>query len=422
MPHPSRLTRVRDIIHGFVYLDDQERDIINHPIFQRLRRIKQLSLTDMVYPGAVHTRFEHSLGVMQMASDMFESIVRNPDNYGRLQSNGYIESGIKRQLKIIRLAALLHDVGHGPFSHSSEELMPLLPKTHARYSPDIERRFDHEDYSRKLIKTAFKELIEDHDINSNYGIRCEDVTALLDDEAITPGKNLFWKALISGQVDADRCDYLLRDSRHLGVAYGLYDDKMLVNSLVLVEDQSGNLIVAVGGKGAYVAESLVIARYQMFTQVYFHKVRRIYDHHLTGAIRKVLKTSGRDDGCYPSPENLDDYVKLDDWTIQNSFKDGKGGEHGDRILRRDHYRCIFQTRVIPTEEEEQKILELCEEYKGKAYCLDDKANTSWYKLDKDITVTSGNRNTPLSELSSIVKAMSAKPVQKRFYIPKEGSR
>lgn len=126
----EKIYKVRDPIYGFVKLDAQEMDIVNSEYYQRLRRIKQLSLTDMIYPGATHTRFEHSLGVVQMASDMFDSIVEKETNLHRLGLN---RTSLPRIRKIIRLAALLHDVGHAPFSHAGEGSMPFRLKSDVRY-------------------------------------------------------------------------------------------------------------------------------------------------------------------------------------------------------------------------------------------------------------------------------------------------
>ena len=115
----------RDPVHGFIQVNDWERDVINHSAFQRLRRIKQLAWTDMVYPGATHTRFEHSLGVMHVATQLFDALTRRqPELFKELD---YETTGKPRQL--VRLAALLHDIGHAPFSHAAEELFPINPKT-----------------------------------------------------------------------------------------------------------------------------------------------------------------------------------------------------------------------------------------------------------------------------------------------------
>ena len=134
---------IRDPIYGFIELDSWERDIINHPAFQRLRRIKQLAWTDMVYPGAVHTRFEHSLGVMHLATLMYEKIVNKKKDY--LENKlGYNGSGLENDKKFVRLAALLHDVGHSPFSHAGEGLMDT--------NPDTDKPYKHENYSAAIVE------------------------------------------------------------------------------------------------------------------------------------------------------------------------------------------------------------------------------------------------------------------------------
>lgn len=111
---------IRDPIHGFIDINEWEKTIINQPEFQRLRRIKQLSLSDMVYPATNHTRFEHSLGVMHVATQMFDNIVKNEMDFLKNKLN-YTESGLERERILIRLAGLLHDIGHPPFSHAAEE-------------------------------------------------------------------------------------------------------------------------------------------------------------------------------------------------------------------------------------------------------------------------------------------------------------
>jgi len=134
---------IRDPVYGFVSFNEWEKEIIGHPAFQRLRRIKQLALTEMVYPGAVHTRFEHSLGVMHLATKMYDSIVDS--SHSLLEDRlSYNKAGLEKDRQLIRLAALLHDVGHAPFSHASEEIMPV--------NANKNKPFKHEDYTTSIIK------------------------------------------------------------------------------------------------------------------------------------------------------------------------------------------------------------------------------------------------------------------------------
>ncbi|OJU14340.1 MAG: hypothetical protein BGN88_05645 [Clostridiales bacterium 43-6] len=414
---------IRDAIYGFVTFDEQEKEIINHPVFQRLRRIKQLSLTDMIYPGATHTRFEHSIGVMQMVTDMFESVVRKPN--GLLKSILALdENGIKRVRKRLRLAALLHDIGHAPFSHAGEETMQLLPEDHYRYDgTDKKKRYDHEDYSIAIIKEFFSDIIQGHPINNNYNITVDEITALLGDHSVKPKMlTLFCKDFISGQLDADRADYLLRDSLHMGISYGLYDRNRLVSCMTIGRDEFENPVLAIEEGGWHIAESLVIARYQMFSQVYFHKTRRIYDFHVSKATKEILKKYGFENG-YPAPtskDNLQEYINFDDWFMQGAMNNSLGGVHGNIILKREHYRCAHQSSDIPTNADEAKILEIINDLNQEDYYIDE-ATATWYKVEKDIMICPKDDGFvyQLSIKSNIVRSMIGNPRLKRLYVKKE---
>lgn len=169
--NPHRQFEIRCPIHGFITLNSWEKEIISQPAFQRLRRIRQLAWTDQVYPGAMHTRFEHSLGVMHTATLLYSAIRRA--SAAVLETElAYKEEGLNRDLQLVRLAALLHDVGHAPFSHAAESLFP----EHAHGN-----RYKHENYSAAIVRTELKSSIEDHPLNvTNYGFKAEDVAALLD--------------------------------------------------------------------------------------------------------------------------------------------------------------------------------------------------------------------------------------------------
>ena len=339
-----RTYEIRCPVYGFVKLSDWEWQIISERAYQRLRRIRQLAWTDYVFPGAMHTRFEHSLGVMHMATMLYDGIAERSRDV--LQSQlGYNEDGIKRHRTLVRLAALLHDVGHSPFSHAAEELFPVQ-------NTESKERYKHEQYSAAIVRRYFADVIKNHPLNTNYDFSADDIANLLEG-APESGKALFWRDLISGQLDADRMDYLLRDSLHSGVGYGHYDWQRLVHTTVAVpETPEGSPRVGIQEGGWHAAEGLIIARYFMFTQVYFHKTRVIFDYHLQGALADMLPS-----GCFPKPtdEELDEYLLWDDWRVLGLLADGKGGEEGTRLAKRDHFREIIHTPETPSTEDLERL-------------------------------------------------------------------
>jgi HD superfamily phosphohydrolase len=235
---PHRRYEIRCPVHGFIEINDWEREILAHPAVQRLRRIRQLAWTDQVYPGAMHTRFEHSLGVMHIATQLYDAIAwRSRDLL--VSELGYTDIGLQRDKTLVRLTALLHDVGHSPFSHASEEVFP--------FQSDGQKRYKHEAYSAAIIRRELKSVIEDHPLNRNVGFTVEDITALLEG-SLSAGHRILWRELIDGQFDADRMDYLLRDSLHAGVEYGRYDWRRLLNTaeVVPVPEGPGQHQVAAG--------------------------------------------------------------------------------------------------------------------------------------------------------------------------------
>jgi uncharacterized protein len=393
MPDVHRTYEIRCPIHGFVTLNDWEWEIISQPAFQRLRRIRQLGWTDYIYPGAMHTRFEHSLGVMHTATLLYDSIIKSSKSI--LTSElAYDDTGFLRSRQLVRLAALVHDVGHAPFSHASEDLFP---------DRDGRKRFVHEDYSVAIIRSDLRQAIEEHPLNESYGFEADDIAALI--EGSTKAKqSVFWRPLIDGQMDADRMDYLLRDSYHAGVQYGKFDLHRLVSTIRPVRYGDGRaprLGIAEGGWHA--AEALVLARYFMFTQVYFHKTRVAYDVHLRGALKEILPG-----GRYPRPLNgeLKEFLKWDDWAVLGILSQGGGGEHGECLRTRNHFRLIYHTNEVPDEKNLQQ-LEKVKAQLGSLVVAEEPASKSWYKTGPtDIPVVDGLDETivkPLSYYSSVVK-------------------
>lgn len=422
----SRLEKTyefRDPVHGFITLSEWERDIVNHPAFQRLRRIKQLAWTEMVYPGASHSRFEHSLGVMHIASSLFDSLWHRQEELVR--SLGYKNEG-GRQRQVVRLAALLHDIGHSPFSHAAEELFPI----DSRKVNAEKKHYTHEQYSAAIIEHELKDVIEQHPQNlKNHRITIKELTNLFRNEPTSDSLKL--RDLVDGQIDADRMDYLLRDSLHCGVSYGSYDLKRLIATLKFVKEQSHDdedekYSIGIGGNGLHAAEGLIIARYMMFTQVYFHKTRVIYDYHLVEAMKKILSEYG---GQFPPPitaENIKEYLEWDDWRVQGVLASSTE-KNALSLKNRLHYRSIYESLELSTPEDEQFIIAAISKLKeNEIDAIRCNSGNSWYKFDNpaaDILVefTQGrepNKVLPMSQCSPVIRGLPTVR-QSRIYVSED---
>jgi HD superfamily phosphohydrolase len=370
----------------------------------------------MVYPGATHARFEHSLGVMYVVSALFDSIC---EKNRRLLSEklNINDDGLKRLKALIRLSALLHDIGHGPFSHAAEEIFPIDPETN--------KPFLHEDYSAAIIKHELRDVIENHPINSNYHIKATEITSFFLEK--TSKDSMLWGDLLSSQMDGDRMDYLLRDSYHAGVNYGKFDLHRVLNTVTLLENPENEaLTFGINEDGIHAAEGLILARYMMFTQLYFHKTRVIYDYHLVEALKEVLKKYG---GHFPPPNssaNVKEFLTWDDWRVLGAIANDEGGRDGQILKKREHYRKLRETPEVPNIEDLEWIDALESELRGIGAVRRD-ASKSWYKFQKlndEILVVkdSGKKkklnSAPLSYLSSVVKGLSSVN-QSRIYIPQE---
>ena len=328
---------IRIPIHGFVELTPLEIALIDSPPMRRLRRIKQLAMCDEVYPGATHTRFEHSIGVMHIASRMFDSIFKDgKGNEEFLRDLGYDTSRKQFWKKAIRLAALLHDVGHPPFSHAGEGLLPDGKK--------------HEDYTYYIIINKLKDLIENGELNETEVVEAQVVASLIHKKHSSPKNLQFWETLIASQIDADRCDYLLRDAYHIGVTYGTFDLDRIIQTITLgkmpkeEEGQKDEPTIAFEQKGRQAVEGLLVARYMMFIQVYYHHTRRSFDYHLIQSLKHILPN-----GIYPNIENINDYLKWDDAFVISSFKKQSSLNEANinAILHRKHDYCFYWTNPTP---------------------------------------------------------------------------
>jgi HD superfamily phosphohydrolase len=400
LSNPHRTYEIRCPVYGFITISDWEREIISVPAFQRLRRIRQLAWSDYVYPGAMHTRFEHSLGVMHMATQLYRAIEDRSGDILRSEL-GYNDAGLRRHKVLIRLAALFHDIGHSPFSHGAEELFPLADDANPA------TRFTHETYSAEIVRQCFADVIANHPANTNYEFKADDVANMLEGKA-EAGKALFWRDLIDGQMDADRMDYLLRDSLHAGVDYGRYDWRRVLQTVAATPPTSGSgPRLGVSAGGWHSAEGLILARYFMFTQVYFHKTRVVFDYHLQQALAEMLP-----DGHFPRPtaDELNEYLRWDDWRVLGKLSAGAGGEHGKRLATRNHYREIAETPEVPASDDIEKLARWRTAL-GDLLKAEIPAEKSWYRIGPaDIPVISEDdpsKVSPLSKYSSVVRGIEA---------------
>ncbi|MCP8304160.1 MAG: HD domain-containing protein [archaeon] len=264
------ITEIRDPVHGYIHITDVEREIIDTSIFQRLRRIRQLAGANLTYPGAQHTRFEHSLGTMYLAGLAGSS----------LSSKTHITED---DIQELRLSALLHDVGHGPFSHLFEEALTEKRDT------------THEDISQRIIReTEIKDVIEKHGFDS------KDISELA--LGLSPKRPKFMNEIIAGGLSVDIMDYLLRDSYFTGVEYGRVDVHRLINSFEIVDER-----LAIDQAALYAFEAFTIARYEMFKAVYFHKTVRAAQAML---IRSIILAD--DELNFTDVDDLKNYLQLTD--------------------------------------------------------------------------------------------------------------
>ena len=291
-----------DPIHDFIRVYNHELKIIDDPIFQRLRRIKQLSGAHLTYPSAQHTRFEHSLGVMHIASQAGQALY---------------EKGIlkKDNIEILRLAGLLHDIGHGPFSHLFEEIIQ-------------KKKISHEDFGKEIIQ---KSIIGD--ILTKNGFDKIFITKI----AFGESKFQYLNEIVSGALSADMMDYLLRDGYFTGAEHAKIDHKRLTQSLDIHKKK-----LALEKSALYSFESMMHSRYQMFKAVYFHKTVRAAEVMLLEALRLS------DDEFGFTNFNIKDFVDLTDENVlslllsSKSSKLKKARQFAEDYQNRNLLKCVFE--------------------------------------------------------------------------------
>ncbi|WP_459537645.1 HD domain-containing protein [Methanobrevibacter sp.] len=357
---------IRDSVYGDINLSEFEVKVMDMPQFQRLRRIKQLGLISLIYPGATHTRFEHCLGTMNLGSKLAEELELDQDD-----------------VELIRISALLHDIGHGPFSHVSEGVLS----------------FPHEELTRYVVtQTSMRDLLEEK----------FNVNEIAD---IINGKGHLGP-IVSGELDVDRMDYLLRDSHNTGVSYGIIDYERIISNLKL-ED---GLILDI--KGVQAAEGALVSRYFMYPSVYQHHTTRIVNSMFRRALQKTFDEKIIDEH---------EIYRYDDSDITSMFRNSENEYVRDimfrldnriipkrvKTIRLDNFKYPEKMYKIKAEELRKAEAEIAEDYDlDKDYVF---INIAEYpRFDEMKTqVNVDGKLYPLTEISNIIGALS----KARFNIP-----
>lgn len=336
--------KIYDSVHGFIPFDEYEKDLIDTLAFQRLHYIHQLGIAYLVYPGATHTRFEHSLGVMHLATMMFDKICKSvrPDVFHFVPRKGSSEYMYWR--RVLRMAALCHDMGHLPFSHVAEQ--------------DLLGIHGHEMWTLKIIDSHVLKPVWDKVKSSPLYLEdLMDRDLVEDIKKIAIGEEKWkkvskqsmnsWEKIVSGIITgdffgADRIDYLLRDAKSTGVAYGLFDYHQLIETLRVLPspDRGGDeLLLGIDENGIESCEALLLARHFMHKRIYQYSSVKAYNFHLRRYMKAVYFKE--------MLENVDDFLDVSDTNIITSLnkaaKDKKLPGHRDAksvIFRQHRFRAV----------------------------------------------------------------------------------
>lgn len=359
---------LRDPIYGLIEYDKKEEKLINTPLFQRLRGVKQLALENLVYPGAHHTRFEHCIGTMHLA--------------GRIAKAKKLKLD-EEKINILRLAGLLHDIGHGPFSHVSEQIMEN--RTDKAILDKYDAQNAHELMSILLIQKN-KEIAE---ILSQEEI--EEIVLLLQKR-----RNIE-KDIVSGPLDADKLDYLLRDSYFAGVQYGVFDLDKIIESLTPIKIGTKETQLGISEEGIYAAEQMLLAKYHMNTQVYRHRIRRITDAMLIRGVEFAIEEIEEIKNlytCQDTDDFLEEYVKYDDKSLVDKILancNGTSLEYFERLKKRNLLKEVFSVEINEVNFPDSILLQNIRTMsKGQMIAIRDKAaelfSTPEDKIDSNLVI------------------------------------
>ncbi len=325
---------LRDPVHGAIAVNAGELAVIDTPLFQRLRGVRQLGFGEHVFPGAVHHRYIHSIGAMHLAGEVAARA---------LAAVPLGAASRERLVQVARLAALLHDVGHPPLSHAAESLLPSRRELLGEHVEAPDARASHEDVTELVLTKSHLADVLDESF-ADMAIRSADICAVI--VSRRPGRDSLREAgvdfgsllhqLVSGELDVDRMDYLLRDGYFTGVRYGGYDREWLVSNVTALVDE-GVARLAVDIRALATFEHFLLARYHMFQMVYYHPISDAYD----ATLRRWLASVGPDARF---PAALDEFVRCTDGWLRQRLE-ASADPWARRIVERRPYALVAELRT-----------------------------------------------------------------------------
>jgi len=440
--HPVQ--EVRDAIYGFVKLSESEWELVDCPEFQRLRDIRQLAMAHLVYPGATHTRLEHSIGCVHLSALMFDALVERDGELIESEFN-LPRAEQQRARQVLRLAALLHDIGHPPFSHSAEELLASeVDQATGKLQLDSRgkpKRITHEEMTARIIREgSIAQRIET--LFEEQRISAEEVIAIATDFPCARFDrqpfHVFLHDLLAGELGSDRIDYLLRDAHHSGQKAGDFDYRRLVGTLRMVpppEQAETGPRIGFDHGGWLVAEQMIVARYLMYQSLYFHKTKRIFEIHLEQFMREWLKAR------FDVPElpvDVSEFTALTDSAVLaelgRAATDARdpGRAHAQRFRDRSHMRLARELILADNCERRQdrrkpdkkRFAALANGVRikfGESVVIDepDRSATTMFDETTRIWIRIDEKTRYLDDISEIVRGMSDKIWRGRIYADRE---
>ena len=377
---------IRDPIHGTLPLNDLETSIIDNVVFQRLRSIKQLGFSEFSFPGATHNRYIHSIGVCHLAGLAFDSI---------FEDFKFSSKEVRNRLRqALRMAALLHDIGHGPLSHTTEEVMPRLVdldvqvyKKRKNFTEDKNRQADHEDYTIKFITdSSLTSIIDTNELGiTAFHVACLVDKTLVSEDDFFIDQGISFRTIlsqvVSSEMDVDRMDYLLRDAYFCGTNYGKVELGWLLSNLTYFEFE-GAFHLALNRRALYTFDDFLLSRHHMHLMVYFHHKCIIYEE----LLYRYLTSK---ECSFYLPGNTEDYLRCTDYALYEHLE-AVENKWAKRIAQKNPYRMLFE---LHSTKQGSRVQDMKEKLKQEG--IDGILSSSTVRLSKYHTSSVHDKAVPI---------------------------